>query len=69
MPYMIALEGEVSGWQSVFTTLTSEISVASVAGVLATVCAVTVGFAFMWWAVKKASRMLMQAMKKGKVGP
>ena len=54
-------------WSSVITALTDQISVSSVVGVLATVVAACVGFAFMWWGLRKAIRALMSAFKKGKV--
>lgn len=56
-----------SAWDSVITALTAQISVASVVEVLATVTAACVGLAFMWWGVRKATRALMSAFKKGKV--
>lgn len=56
-----------SDWASVITALTSQISVSAVVGVLATIAAAGVGFAFMWWGVRKAVRALMSAFKKGKI--
>lgn len=56
-----------SAWNSVITALTAQISVASVVEVLATVATACVGLAFMWWGVRKATRALMSAFKKGKV--
>lgn len=54
-------------WSSVMTALTGQISVATVVEVLAVVAAACVGLAFMWWGVRKATRALMSAFKKGKV--
>lgn len=54
-------------WSSVITALTNQISVSSIVGVLATVVAACVGFAFMWWGLRKAIKALMSAFKKGKV--
>lgn len=54
-------------WASVITALTNQISVSTVVGVLATVAGACVGLAFMWWGVRKATRALMSAFKKGKV--
>lgn len=54
-------------WASVITALTNQISVSTVVGVLATIAAACVGLAFMWWGVRKATRALMSAFKKGKV--
>ena len=56
-----------SDWASVISALTAQISVSSVVGVLATLATAGVGFAFMWWGVRKAVRALMSAFKKGKI--
>lgn len=54
-------------WQGVLTALQADISVSTIATVLATVATAVVGIAFMWWAVRKATSALMAAFKKGKV--
>lgn len=54
-------------WASVMTSLTNQISVSTVVGVLATVAAACVGLAFMWWGLRKATSSLMSAFKKGRV--
>lgn len=56
-----------SAWESVISALTAQISVSTIVGVLATVAAACVGLAFMWWGVRKATKALMSAFKKGKV--
>lgn len=56
-----------SDWSSVMTALTNQISVATVVAVLAVICGACVGFVFMWWGVRKATRALMAAFKKGKI--
>lgn len=56
-----------SDWSSVITALTNQLSVGTVVEVLAVVAGAVVGLAFMWWGVRKASRALMSAFKKGKV--
>lgn len=52
---------------SVLTALQNQISVSSVVGVLAVAAGAAVGLAFMWWGVRKLTRVLMNAFKKGKV--
>lgn len=52
---------------SVLSALQAQISVSSVVGVLATAAGAAVGLAFMWWGVRKLTRVLMSAFKKGKV--
>lgn len=52
---------------SVLTALQGQISVSTVVGVLAVAAGAAVGLAFMWWGVRKLTRVLMSAFKKGKV--
>lgn len=47
--------------------MTSQISVATVVGVLATLVAAGIGLVFMWWGVRKAIGSLMSAFRKGKM--
>lgn len=54
-------------FQSVITALQNQISVSTVVGVLAVAAGAAVGLAFMWWGVRKLTRVLMGAFKKGKV--
>ena len=54
-------------WSSVMTALTNQISVATVVAVLAVIVGACVGLVFMWWGVRKATRALMTAFKKGKI--
>lgn len=54
-------------FQSVLDSLTGQISVSTVVGVLAVAAGAAVGLAFMWWGVRKLVRVLMAAFKKGKV--
>ena len=54
-------------FSSVLTTLQSQISVSTIVEVLGVAAASAVGFAFMWWGVRKLIRVLMGAFKKGKV--
>lgn len=54
-------------WAPVIESLTAQINVGTIVGVLGGVVAACVGLAFMWWGVRKASGSLMAAFKKGKV--
>ena len=56
-----------SDWASVITAMTNQLSVSTVVGVLSTLVAAGIGLVFMWWGVRKASRSLMAAFKKGKL--
>lgn len=56
-----------SAFTSVITALQEQISVATIVEVLAVAAGVAVGLAFMWWGVRKLTKVLMSAFKKGKV--
>lgn len=57
----------VADFESVLTALQGQISVSTVVGVLAVAAGAAVGLAFMWWGVRKLTRVLMSAFKKGRV--
>ena len=63
------MEGAISStdFTSVLSALQNQISVATVVEVLVVLAGATVGLAFMWWGVRKLTRALMAAFKKGKV--
>lgn len=54
-------------FSSIFTALQEQISVTTVVGVLAAVVGACIGLVFMWWGVRKVTRMLMSAFRKGKI--
>lgn len=54
-------------FQSVISILTDQISVETVVGILGTCATAGAGFAFMWWGVRKVTRALMSAFKKGRI--
>lgn len=56
-----------SAFTAVLTALQAQISVSTIVEVLAVVAGACVGLAFMWWGVRKLTRALMSAFKKGKV--
>lgn len=56
-----------TNFMSVISALQEQISVATIVEVLAVAAGVAVGLAFMWWGVRKLTRVLMSAFKKGKV--
>lgn len=56
-----------TAFDAVLEALTAQISVSAVVEVLAVVAGACVGFAFMWWGVRKATRALMSAFKKGRI--
>lgn len=54
-------------WASVITAMTSQISVTTVVGVLATLMTAGIGLVFMWWGVRKAVGSLMKAFRSGRI--
>ena len=56
-----------SDFTSVLQALQNQISVSTVVEVLVVLVGACVGLAFMWWGVRKLTRALMSAFKKGKV--
>lgn len=54
-------------WADVISSMTSQISVTTVVGVLASVVGSAIALVFMWWGVRKGASVLMNAFKKGKL--
>ena len=77
MPKMMNLAGmlltggqttiSASDFSELVTIMQTQVSVQTVVGVIASILAVCVGFAFFWWAIRKVLKMLMSAFKKGNV--
>lgn len=56
-----------SDWASVITAMTSQISVSTVVGVLATLVTAGIGLVFLWWGVRKAVGSLMGSFRSGRI--
>lgn len=56
-----------SDWASVISAMTSQISVGTVVGVLATLVTAGIGLVFMWWGVRKAVGSLMGSFRSGRI--
>lgn len=54
-------------WASVITAMTSQISVSTVVGVLATLVTAGIGLVFLWWGVRKAVGSLMGSFRSGRI--
>lgn len=69
MPMFLATATAITSndFNSVLQALQAQISVSTVVEVLAVLATACVGLAFMWWGVRKLTRALMSAFKKGKV--
>lgn len=73
MPELILLTDSASkvvtasDWASVITAMTSQISVSTVVGVLATLVTAGIGLVFLWWGVRKAVGSLMGSFRSGRI--
>ncbi len=56
-----------SAWQGVIDTLTGQFSVSTAMGVVGAVVGAGIGLVFAWWGVRKVTRGVMSAFKKGKL--
>ena len=54
-------------WAAVITAMTSQISVSTVVGVLATLVTAGIGLVFLWWGVRKAVGSLMGSFRSGRI--
>lgn len=54
-------------WASVITAMTAQFSTTTVVGVLASIAGACIGLVFLWWGVRKATRSLLAAAKKGRL--
>lgn len=73
LPKLIPLADPATGvvsasdWASVITAMTSQISVSTVVGVLATLVTAGIGLVFLWWGVRKAVGSLMGSFRSGRI--
>lgn len=56
-----------SDWASVISAMTSQVSVSTVVGVLATLVTAGIGLVFLWWGVRKAIGSLMGSFRSGRI--
>ena len=54
-------------WAPVISAMTSQISVSTVVGVLATLVTAGIGLVFLWWGVRKAVGSLMGSFRSGRI--
>ena len=54
-------------WASVIAAMTSQISVSTVVGILATLVTAGIGLVFLWWGVRKAVGSLMGSFRSGRI--
>lgn len=70
---LVPLEGPTTSvvtandWASVISAMTSQISVSTVVGVLATLVTAGIGLVFLWWGVRKAVGSLMGSFRSGRI--
>lgn len=56
-----------SDWATVIAAMTSQISVSTVVGVLASLVTAGIGLVFLWWGVRKAVGSLMGSFRSGRI--
>lgn len=56
-------------FKSVIDAITAQVSVANVVSVLAAAAAIAITFVFMWWGVRKVTRMVMGSARSGSIRP
>lgn len=54
-----------SDLSSIFTAITSQLTVSNIVGVLAGAVGIAIGFVFMWFAYRKGKSIITSAFKKG----
>lgn len=54
-------------WSAVTTAIGEQISVSTVAAVIASCVTACIALVFFWWGVRKVVRMIMTAFKRGKL--
>lgn len=67
--YALASESSVVGStdiKPVIDEVTSQVSVANIATVLAAFIGICIGLVFFWWALRKVLKMIMSAFRRGK---
>lgn len=59
-------EVTTSDIQSIMSAVTQQFSIANIVSFLAYIIGATVGFVFLWWAIRKAWRAILAASTRGK---
>lgn len=54
-------------FSSVITAITDQISVSTIVAVLAAAAGIAIAFVFMWWGIRKVIKIIMSAVRKGKI--
>ena len=52
----------------ILTAITSQFSITQIVAMIAGLLGVSMTFVFLWWGVRKGSKMVIQAVKTGKFG-
>lgn len=56
-------------FKSVIDAITAQVSVANIVSILAAAAAIAITFVFMWWGVRKVTRMVMGSARSGSIRP
>lgn len=68
LPVLASSDSTVSysDFSSIINTITSQVSVSTIVGVIGSITAVCIGLVFFWWAFRKVVKMIMSAFRNGK---
>lgn len=64
--YAFAVAAQYSDFEGVITAVTGQVSVSTVVGILTQAATISIGLVFMWWGVRKVSKVLFAAFRKGR---
>ncbi len=53
--------------QTIISTVTGTLNVTSIIGMIDAMITSCIGIVFMWWAIRKGIRVIMSAVRKGRV--
>ncbi len=54
-------------FKTVIEAITAQISVSQIVAVLAAAAAIAITFVFMWWGIRKVTKMVMGSARSGKI--
>lgn len=60
---------DYSTFSAVIEAITAQISVAQIVAILASAVGISIAFVFMWWGLRKVTRMVMGSARSGTINP
>lgn len=64
--YAFAAAATYDDFSAIITAVTGQVSVSTVVGILTQAATISIGLVFMWWGVRKVSKVLFAAFRKGR---